>query len=313
MLQHETVLLKPTIDALQVHDGGIYVDATFGRGGHCRYLLQQAHHLQVLAFDRDQAAIASGQALVQQVHQQTDNSLTLIARNFTNLKAELYKRQIKQIDGICYDLGVSSPQFDDPQRGFSYRFNARLDMRMDQTQTKDAYQIVNQWDYKQLADILFRYGDEKYAKRIARLIVQQREQQPIVTTFQLVDLIKEAIPAAARRTGKNPAKRAFQALRIAVNDELQSLQTSLEQAIQLLRPHGLISVITFQSLEDRIVKQIFRKYAQPDVPRDLPVIPPELQPTLKIITKKPITADPTELEHNHRAHSAHLRIAQKLH
>ncbi|NVY95671.1 16S rRNA (cytosine(1402)-N(4))-methyltransferase RsmH [Lactobacillus sp. DCY120] len=313
MYQHQTVLLAPTVDALQVHDHGVYVDATFGRGGHTRYLLNQGQQLKVFAFDRDQEAIMAGQELLEDVQRQGQNQLELISANFEDLQEELVQRQITAIDGIVYDLGVSSPQFDDPARGFSYRYEARLDMRMDQTQSLDAYQIVNTWSYGELVRIFFRYGDEKFSKVIARLIIKQRGQAPIVTTSQLVDLIKEAIPAPARRHGGNPAKKVFQALRIAVNDELGALEQSLEQAINLLKPAGIISVISFQSLEDRLVKQIFRQHAQVNVPRDLPIIPPDLQPELKLITKKPILPDATELAENHRAHSAHLRVAQKLH
>ncbi|UQS82882.1 16S rRNA (cytosine(1402)-N(4))-methyltransferase RsmH [Bombilactobacillus folatiphilus] len=312
MFQHETVLLNPTVDALHVQDGGIYVDATFGRGGHTNYLLSQGQNLSVFAFDRDQEAIVAGQSLMQQTNTQTNNHLELVTANFAELTQQLATFGIHKINGILYDLGVSSPQFDDPKRGFSYRYDARLDMRMDQTQQLDAYQIVNQWDQQRLTYIFKRYGDEKFANRIAHAIVQQRPQ-PITTTLELVHIIENCLPAAVRRQSKkHPAKKVFQALRIAVNDELSSLDQSLEAAICLLKPAGLISVITFQSLEDKIVKQVFRRHGEVDVPRNLPVIPPELQPELKILTKKPILPSETEIAKNHRAHSAHLRVAQKL-
>ncbi|WP_420886400.1 16S rRNA (cytosine(1402)-N(4))-methyltransferase RsmH [Bombilactobacillus mellis] len=312
MLQHQTVLLAPAVAALQVHDGGIYVDATFGRGGHTQYLLNCGQNLSVIALDRDQQAITAGQKLVQETNSQTNNHLKLVKANFADLKEVLAQLQIKQIDGIIYDLGVSSPQFDDPQRGFSYRYNSRLDMRMDQNQQLDAEYIVNQWQYDQLVKIFYRYGDEKFAKRIAKLIIKKRQKTQIQSTGQLVEIIKEAIPAAARRHGGHPAKKVFQALRITVNDELGALEQSLEAAIELLLPQGIMSVITFQSLEDRIVKQIFRENSQTKVPADMPVVPKELQPKLKVITKKPILPTEEEIAANHRAHSAHLRVAQKL-
>lgn len=313
MFRHKTVLLTPAIDALCVHDGGTYVDATFGRGGHTQYLLNKGTNLTVLAFDRDQQAIDAGKELVTTTNDQTSNHLELIKANFEDLQEQLEQRQIFNLDGIVYDLGVSSPQFDDPKRGFSYRYDARLDMRMDQSQDLDAEYIVNHWEYQQLVRIFFRYGDEKFSKRIARSIINHRQEAQIISTLQLVEVIKEAIPAAARRQGGHPAKKVFQALRIAVNDELGALEQSLTAAINLLLPGGYISVITFQSLEDRIVKQIFRENAQLNVPGDMPVVPDNLEPKLKVITKKPILPSAEELEHNHRAHSAHLRVAQKLH
>lgn len=313
MFQHKTVLLNPTVDALQVHDGGVYIDATFGRGGHTRYLLSQGHHLTVIAFDRDQEAILAGQTLQRTTNEKTDNHLELVMANFAALKEQLATLGITAVDGILYDLGVSSPQFDDPQRGFSYRYDARLDMRMDQSQALDAYQIVNTYSSAQLANIFQRYGDERFAKRIAQAIVQQRLNQPIATTFELVNLIEACLPAPARRKmKKHPAKKVFQALRIAVNDELSSLDQSLEAAVDLLKLNGFLSVITFQSLEDKIVKQVFRRHSEVNVPRDLPIIPPEMQPELKVITRKPILPSSTEIEQNHRAHSAHLRVAQKI-
>ncbi|UQS83797.1 16S rRNA (cytosine(1402)-N(4))-methyltransferase RsmH [Bombilactobacillus thymidiniphilus] len=309
MFQHETVLLQQTVDALHVHDGGTYVDATFGRGGHTRYLLAQGQNLQVFAFDRDQSAIDAGQKLLEQTNKKTSNHLELIKANFTDLASALDNHLI---DGILYDLGVSSPQFDDPKRGFSYRYDARLDMRMDQTQDLDAYQIVNTWTAQQLIQILHRYGDEKFAQRIANNIIQQRSNRPILTTLQLSEIVNNSIPAAARRKmKKNPSKKTFQAIRIAVNDELSAVHDSLEAAISLLKPQGIISVITFQSLEDKIVKQIFRQRSMDKAPRDLPVVPKQLQPELKLLTKKPILPSALELEHNRRSHSARLRIAQK--
>lgn len=201
---------------------------------------------------------------------------------------------------------------DQAERGFSYRFDARLDMRMDQSQDFDAYQLVNQYDQKQLADVLYRYGDEKFSRQIARKIVERRRGKPIETTFELVEIIKEAIPAAARRRGGHPAKKSFQAIRVEVNHELDVLRASLEEAISLLNPGGRISVITFQSLEDKIVKQTFKKYSEVEIPRGMPVVPEGIKPTLRLVNRKSITASEEELAENNRSHSAKLRVAEKL-
>ena len=201
---------------------------------------------------------------------------------------------------------------DQAERGFSYRFDARLDMRMDQSQDFDAYQLINQYDQKQLADVLYRYGDEKFSRQIARKIVERRRAKPIETTFELVEIIKEAIPAAARRSGGHPAKKSFQAIRVEVNHELDVLRASLEEAISLLNPGGRISVITFQSLEDKIVKQTFKKYSEVEIPRGMPVVPEGIKPTLRLVNRKPITASEEELAENNRSHSAKLRVAEKL-
>ena len=201
---------------------------------------------------------------------------------------------------------------DQAERGFSYRFDARLDMRMDQSQDFDAYQLVNQYDQKQLADVLYRYGDEKFSRQIARKIVERRRGKPIETTFELVEIIKEAIPAAARRRGGHPAKKSFQAIRVEVNHELDVLRASLEEAISLLNPGGRISVITFQSLEDKIVKQTFKKYSEVEIPRGMPVVPEGIKPTLRLVNRKSITASEEELAENNRSHSAKLRVAVML-
>lgn len=216
------------------------------------------------------------------------------------------------MDGILYDLGVSSPQLDTPERGFSYNHDAPLDMRMDQSAAISAYDVVNTWSFHDLLRIFFQYGEEKFSKQIARKIEAAREIKPIETTFELVELIKDGIPAPARRKGGHPAKRVFQAIRIAVNDELGVFEDSLEQAISLLDKEGRISVITFHSLEDRICKTVFKKASSmPDLPPGLPVIPDEFKPTMKIITRKPILPSEEELEGNNRSRSAKLRIAEK--
>ncbi|MDD6406836.1 MAG: 16S rRNA (cytosine(1402)-N(4))-methyltransferase RsmH [Lactobacillus equicursoris] len=311
--KHTSVLLHETIDNLKVHDGGLYVDATFGGGGHARYLLSQLKEGTLVGFDQDEYAIKTAQGnFADFLQADSQPRLELVHNNFSHLTEELKKLGHGPIDGIYYDLGVSSPQLDQAERGFSYRFDARLDMRMDQSQDFDAYQLVNQYSQKQLADVLYRYGDEKFSRQIARKIVEKRQIKPIETTFELVDIIKEAIPAAVRRTGGHPAKKSFQAIRVEVNHELDVLQASLEEAIKLLAPGGRISVITFQSLEDKIVKKTFKKYSEVEIPRGMPVVPEGMKPALKLVTRKPITASAEELEHNNRSHSAKLRVAEKL-
>ena len=242
-----------------------------------------------------------------------EGKVAFIQNNFRNLRDALAEVGVTEIDGIVYDLGVSSPQFDDGQRGFSYNYDAPLDMRMNQSQELTARTVVNEWDFHDLLRILSRYGEEKFAKQIARAIERQREIQPIETTFELVEVIKSAIPAAARRTGGHPAKRSFQAIRIAVNDELGVVEESLAQALDMLKVGGRISVITFHSLEDRLVKTMFKeKTAVPELPAGLPIIPDEMQPDYKLVTRKPILPSEEEMANNHRAHSAKLRVIERL-
>ncbi len=241
------------------------------------------------------------------------DNFTIIKSNFVHLKEELNARGIEKIDGIIFDLGVSSPQFDTPERGFSYNHDAKLDMRMDQEASLSAYEIVNEWEYKDLEFIFRIYSDEKFSKQIARAIERYREKQPIETTFELVEIIKSAIPAPARRKGGHPAKRTFQALRIAVNDELKVFEYALKDAMDMLNVNGRVAVITFHSLEDRICKHMFKKRSESkDIPRGLPIIPEEFQPEFKVITRKPIVANEGELAENNRSHSAKLRVAMRL-
>lgn len=312
--KHTSVLLHETIDNLKPKNGGIYVDATFGGGGHAKYLLNKIDTGTLIGFDQDEYAIKAAKLnFANSLKPDSEPKLKLVHDNFSNLQDDLIKLgYIDGIDGIYYDLGVSSPQFDQADRGFSYRYNARLDMRMNQEQDLDAYQLVNTLSQKELANILYQYGDERFSRQIAHRIVEKRKDKPIVTTFELVDIIKDAIPAYARRTGGHPAKRSFQALRVAVNHELDALQISLEEAIKVLKTGGRISVITFQSHEDKIVKKIFKKYSEVEVPRGMPFIPNDIKPTLKLVNHKPITASTSELENNNRSHSAKLRVAEKL-
>lgn len=310
MFQHKTVLLHEAVEGLNIKPDGIYVDCTLGGAGHTEEILKRLSNTgKVYAFDQDMIAIENAkQKLVQY-----GDRLEIIHSNFIHLKEELHKRGVSQVDGILYDLGVSSPQLDEPERGFSYHHDAPLDMRMDRTSPISAKEVVNEWPYEKLVRIFFQYGEEKFSKQIARQIERSREKQPIETTGQLVEIIKEAIPAPARRSGGHPAKRIFQAIRIAVNNELESFEQSLESSIELLKVGGRTAVITFHSLEDRITKTIFKKYASlPDLPKGLPVIPEEYQPIIKIITRKPIVPSEEELEHNNRARSAKLRIAEKI-
>lgn len=307
---HLTVLLNEAVEALQIKPDGIYVDCTLGGGGHTGEILKRLTTGRLYAFDQDQTAIDYNTE--QRADAIADQRLVLIHANFRAIKSELAARGVTGVDGIVYDLGVSSPQFDDAQRGFSYRYDAPLDMRMDQTASLTAREVVNDWSYQDLVRIFYRYGEEKFSKQIARKIESQRQVAPIETTEQLVEVIKDGIPAAARRHGGHPAKKVFQAIRIAVNDELSALEDSLEQALMLLNPGGRISVITFQSLEDRLVKTMFKEQSSlPELPAGLPVVPAELQPDFKLVTRKPILPNEEELAENHRAHSAKLRVIEK--
>lgn len=310
MFNHTTVLLTETVDGLAIRPDGIYVDCTLGGAGHSEYLVKQlSDEGHLYCFDQDTTAIESAKHKLAPYI----NRVTFVHSNFRYIKEELEKLGVTEVDGILYDLGVSSPQLDTPERGFSYQYDAPLDMRMDQTSELTAYHVVNDWPYEKLVKIFFRYGEEKFSKQIAREIERARQNQPIETTFDLVDLIKRGIPAAARRTGGHPAKRIFQAVRIAVNDELGAAEDSLEAAMTLLKPNGRISVITFHSLEDRLVKTMFKEAASlPELPPNLPIIPPEMQPKFKLITRKPILPSDEELEANNRSRSAKLRIIEKL-
>jgi 16S rRNA (cytosine1402-N4)-methyltransferase len=309
MFEHTTVLLHEAVDGLNIQPDGIYVDCTLGGAGHSQLILSKLSDKgKLYAFDQDDTAIAHAKVLLAEY----GNKVTLIKSNFTHLKEELNKLGVDRVDGVLYDLGVSSPQLDTPERGFSYHHDAPLDMRMDKQSSVSAYDVINSWRYEDLVRIFFQYGEEKFSKQIARRIETLREQKPIESTGELVELIKDVIPAPARRTGGHPAKRIFQAIRIAVNDELGVFESSLKIAMELLNPGGRISVITFHSLEDRICKVALKKESSlPELPPGLPIIPDEYQPKMKLITRKPILPSEEELEHNNRARSAKLRIAEK--
>lgn len=310
MFKHTTVLLEEAVNGLNIKSDGIYVDCTLGGAGHSSVILSRlGENGKLYAFDQDETAIANAREKLAQY----GDRLTIIKSNFLYLKEELEKLGIEKVDGVLYDLGVSSPQLDTPERGFSYHHDAPLDMRMDQDAEISAYDVINHWAYEDLVRIFFHYGEEKFSKQIARKIEAARMMKPVETTAELVDLIKEAIPAPARRKGGHPAKRIFQAIRIAVNDELGVFEKSLQQAIEMLNSGGRISCITFHSLEDRICKATLRKAGEtPSLPPGLPIIPDEYKPVLKIITRKPILPSEEEVEQNNRARSAKLRIAEKL-
>lgn len=309
MFEHTTVLLHEAVDGLNIQQDGIYVDCTLGGAGHSALILSKLSDKgRLIAFDQDETAIANAKKKLEQYQ----DKITIIKSNFSNLKEELFAIGVHHVDGVLYDLGVSSPQLDNPERGFSYHHDAPLDMRMDKQSSISAYDVVNSWRYEDLVRIFFQYGEEKFSKQIARKIEAARAIKPIETTFELVELIKDGIPAPARRKGGHPAKRIFQAIRIAVNDELGVFERSLQDAMDILNPGGRISVITFHSLEDRICKVAFKKASElPPLPPGLPMIPKEFEPDMKLITRKPIVPSDEELELNNRARSAKLRVAER--
>jgi 16S rRNA (cytosine1402-N4)-methyltransferase len=309
MFEHVTVLKREAIDGLNLNPNGIYVDCTLGGGGHSEVIASQLDQGHLYAFDQDDEALHAASVRLKAYSEK----ITFIKSNFRYLEDALRQHGVSQVDGILFDLGVSSPQFDHADRGFSYQHNGPLDMRMDQQQTLTASTIVNEWSFEQLARIFFMYGEERFSKSIARKIEKFREQQPINTTEILAEIIKDAIPAPARRKGGHPAKRVFQALRVAVNDELGSFDDALTQSLRTLKVGGRIAVITFQSLEDKLCKQFFKKYSEPpELPPGLPVVPEAFLPVLKKISRKPIVPSPGEVTANNRSRSAKLRIAEKV-
>ncbi|MDU4714781.1 MAG: 16S rRNA (cytosine(1402)-N(4))-methyltransferase RsmH [Gemella haemolysans] len=307
MFKHYSVLLNEAVEGLNIKEDGIYVDCTLGGAGHSLEILKRLKTGKLYAFDQDNVALENAK---QKLAEYSDK-VVFIKSNFVNLKEKLAEYGVHEVDGVLYDLGVSSPQLDTPERGFSYNYDTKLDMRMDTDAKISAYEVVNEYSYHDLVKIFYRYGEENFSKQIARNIEKKREQKPIETTFELVEIIKDSIPAAKRRTGGHPAKRVFQAIRIAVNNELSVFEDSLEQAIEIVSVGGRISVITFHSLEDRICKQIFNSYAKTkDIPKNLPIMPEESLSKLKVITRKPIYPSDIELEENNRSRSAKLRVAE---
>jgi 16S rRNA (cytosine1402-N4)-methyltransferase len=310
--EHYSVLLKESIDGLKIKPDGIYVDCTLGGAGHSSVILSKLNENgHLYAFDQDRIAIENAEATLATYIEK--GMVTLIKANFRNIKEELEDRDVFGVDGILYDLGVSSPQLDQAERGFSYRYDAPLDMRMDQEQELTARVIVNEWSFAELVKIFYRYGEEKFSKQIARKIEKIRETQPIETTGELVEIIKDCIPAPARRKGGHPAKRIFQALRIAVNDELSAIEDSIEDGLKMLNVGGRMSVISFQSLEDRIVKVLFKEASsKEETLLLLPILPEEYEADYKLISRKPIMPNEAELSENSRSQSAKLRVIERV-
>ena len=306
---HISVLKEEAIEGLAIKPDGIYVDATLGGAGHASVILSHLNKLgHLYCFDQDVYAINRSTEILKSI----DDNFTIINANFKDIKKELTNRGIHQVDGVLYDLGVSSFQFDITERGFSYNKDAQLDMRMNQSQVLDAKILINSYTEQELSKIFFMYGEEKYARNIARRIVQERSKKEIQTTFELVEVIKKALPAAVLRKGSHPAKKVFQALRIAVNDELRVFETSLQDALQMLAPQGRIAVITFHSLEDRIAKTIFREHVEVDIPKGLPIKDSEIKREFELVNKKVIIPSEEEIANNNRSRSAKLRVIKKL-
>ena len=306
-----TVMLHETIDMLDVKPDGVYVDATLGGAGHSEYLLSKLSEKgHLYAFDQDQNAIENAQKRLAPYIEK--GMVTFIKDNFRHLKDRLHDLGVTEIDGICYDLGVSSPQLDQRERGFTYKKDAPLDMRMNQEASLTAYEVVNQYDYHDLVRIFFKYGEDKFSKQIARKIEKAREQKPIETTTELAEIIKSAKPAKELKKKGHPAKQIFQAIRIEVNDELGAADESIQQAMDMLALDGRISVITFHSLEDRLTKQLFKEASTVEVPKGLPFIPDDLKPKMELVSRKPILPSKEEFEANNRSHSAKLRVARKI-
>ena len=302
-IKHKSVLLNECIDNLLLKDNSVIVDCTLGYGGHSSEILKRVNKGFLFAFDQDTDAIKYSQDRLSSI----GNNFEIINSNFINIKKELNKRNITKVDGILYDLGVSSPQLDEKDRGFSFHQDARLDMRMDKNQSLSAYEVVNNYSYQELVSILYKYGEEKFATSIARGIVNSR---PIETTLELTEVIKNNVPEKYRRE-KHPARKTFQAIRIEVNDELNVFEKSLKDSLELLNIGGRICVITFHSLEDKICKNVFKSVSEVDKNlKNLPVIPEEFLPKFKVI--KTIEPGKNELDENNRARSAKLRIIERI-
>ena len=306
---HKSVLLDECIEALNIRPDGIYLDGTLGGAGHSLEICRRLIGGHLIGVDRDTVAL---EAAAKRLHAHR-SKVTLVHDNFANLGQILDSLGLDAIDGMLFDLGVSSPQLDDGERGFSYMVDAPLDMRMNRDDTLTAYDIVNNWPREELKSILYEYGEERYAPQIAAAIERVRTDRPIETTLELVDIIRSAMPASALREKQHPAKRSFQAIRIAVNDELGAVRQGMEAAIDHLKPGGRLAVITFHSLEDRIVKNVFQDAAKGcTCPPSFPVCVCGRKPKIRILTKKPIIATREEVEENPRSRSAKLRVAERV-
>lgn len=305
-MKHKSVLLKESIDFLNIREDGVYVDATLGYGGHSLEILKRITKGFLFAFDQDSEAISYSTLRLKDYH-----NYKIIKSNFVNMKNCLLEENISKVDGILFDIGVSSMQLDEDYRGFSYHNDAPLDMRMDTDNEFSAYNVVNEYSYEELVRVLRDYGEEKYASSIARNIVKERENKKIETTLELVEIIKRSMPQRELRNG-HPARKTFQAIRIEVNHELDVLESALIQALDLLNVGGRICIITFHSLEDRIVKNTFKKYSEIDSKfAKLPYVPDEYMPKFKVVCKG-ISASNEELEENNRARSAKLRVIERI-
>ncbi len=306
---HVSVLLEESVAALNIRPEGIYVDGTLGGGGHSCQIAKRLTTGRLIGIDRDtQALRAAGERLAP-----FGDRVALVHGNFREMDSILREKEISRVDGILLDLGVSSPQLDEGNRGFSYMTDAPLDMRMDREDVLTADLVVNTWSYEELKRILFDYGEERYAPQIAGAICRRREEKPIRTTLELVDVIRSGMPSAALREKQHPAKRSFQAIRIAVNDELGAISRAMEKMIPLLNPGGRLAVITFHSLEDRIVKSAMADAARGcTCPPSFPVCVCGRKPKVKVITRKPILPGQEELERNPRARSAKLRVCENI-
>ena len=306
---HKPVLLEECIQALAIRPDGIYLDGTLGRAGHSREIARRLTSGRLICVDRDQAALDAAEERLAPWRDKVE----LVHSNFCELDAILDGLKLDRVDGMLFDLGVSSPQLDDRSRGFSYMADAPLDMRMDKTDTLTARTVVNEWPQEELRRILWQYGEERYASAIAGAIVRARDKGEIATTLQLVDVLRSAMPAAALREKQHPAKRTFQAIRIAVNDELTAVDKMVRAAVPRLNADGRLAVISFHSLEDRIVKNALAEFAKGcTCPPDFPVCVCGKKPQVKLVNRKPIVSGPAELEENPRARSAKLRVAEKL-
>ena len=304
--KHVSVLLEESIDALNLKEDSIIVDCTLGYGGHSSNILDRIKKGFLFAFDQDSEAIRHSTDRLNKI----GTNFTILKSNFVNLKEELEKQNVKKVDGILFDLGVSSPQLDEKERGFSYHENARLDMRMDKENPVSAYEVINNYSKEELSNIFYKYGEAKFGNNIAKKIVEYREQKPIETTLELVEIIKTAVPMKFR-INKHPARQIFQAIRIEVNHELDVIEPAINQALSLLNVGGRVAVITFHSLEDRIVKNIFKEKCAIDPKiKGIPNIPAELLPNYKLVMNKVPTKE--EIERNPRARSARLRVIEKV-
>ncbi len=310
-IYHVPVMLKQVIDYLEPFPGKVLLDCTAGGGGHSEALLQKIiPNGKLIAMDQDKEAV---QATEKRLSRYGNDKYKVIHSNFEHLKEVVTKIYPHGLDGILFDLGVSSRQLDEAKRGFSYQQDAPLDMRMNKAAHKTAADVLNGYTEEELAQIIWRYGEERWARRIAQFIVKARENQAILTTGELVEIIKKAVPKEARREGPHPAKRTFQAIRIEVNRELEIIKTAIEQAVEMLKPQGKIAVISFHSLEDRIVKQTLRELSKGCIcPKDLPVCVCGKKALIKITNSKPILPSQEEIEENPRARSAKLRLAEKI-